>query len=263
MTTVRLAWGGPPKAIEKGWSDAEQVPAILVSYAYLQPFKLHRAEYHFRDWVMDSGAFSAMNSGTVIDLGKYTDVCAEMLAEDEQLTEVFALDVIGDPDASLANTEAMWDAGVPAIPTYHYGSPVEHLMHLAETYPKIALGGMVLKPKKQQWCEQCFARIWPKKIHGFGVNGDRLVLALPWHSVDATNWEMGPCAFGRWREYGALSVKGGEQNLRGQVLSYLQLEERARRRWAKQMAELDTEGPTVRLAVAGGTVARIKSMGPT
>ena len=34
-------------------------PALLVSYVYLKPFLANRHRYCYRDWVMDSGAFSA------------------------------------------------------------------------------------------------------------------------------------------------------------------------------------------------------------
>jgi hypothetical protein len=66
-------------------------------------------------------------------------------------------------------------------------------------------------------------------------------MALPWHSVDATNWELAPCKFGRWRSFGGakLSVRGGKQNLRAEVDWYLALERRARARWHRQMQELD------------------------
>lgn len=74
-------------------------------------------------------------------------------------------------------------------------------------------------------------------------------MALPWHSVDATNWEIGPCKFGRWQTFGAMSVRGSKQNLRAEVEWYLALERRARAKWKNQMAELAGLGTTVRLAV--------------
>ena len=79
---------------------------------------------------------------------------------------------------------------------------------------------------------------------------------LPWHSVDATSWETRTCAYGLWqsfgtsrRQYGAVSVRGSHQNLRGEIETYLTMERKARVRWHKQMEELAQVGPTVRLAV--------------
>lgn len=229
-------------------------PALLVSYVYREPFLKYRAGYRYRDWVMDSGAFSAHHSGTTIPLDAYIETCRELLATDPTLTEVFSLDVIGDHVASRVNCEAMWTAGVPAIPCYHHGEPESVLVDLARHYPKIALGGAVgLKAGyKLRWATQCFARVWPTRIHGFGFGSTMHLMALPWHSVDATNWESGPCMFGNWKRYGRMSVRGSDQNLRAEVQIFLTAEQQARVRWAKQMAELDAlpSAPTVRLAMA-------------
>src|SRR6185437_11816734 len=159
-------------------------PALLVSYVYLAPFLKNRHRYRYRDWVMDSGAFSAHNSGTGVRLADYTDCCLRLLAEDPTLTEVFALDVIGDWKASLKNCEAMWAAGVPAVPCYHVGEPESVLLGLARDYPKIALGGCVGYRDKDLFAANCFARVWPKAVHGFGFGSEKSLMALPWHSVD-------------------------------------------------------------------------------
>jgi hypothetical protein len=214
-----------------------------------------RGGYHYRDWVMDSGAFSAHNSGKEIRLQDYIDKCKQMVAEDPTLTEVFALDVIGDWRATMKNTEEMWRQGVEAIPCFHAGSPEDVLRGMARDYPKIALGGVALARGgfKMRFAEQCFARVWPAKIHGFGYGSEDAVMKLPFHSVDATNWELGPCKFGNWRAYGDLSVRGSKQNLRAEVDWYLSLERRARARWARTWEGLAKDAaPSVRLACNGG-----------
>lgn len=255
---------------------AKTPPALLVSYYYLEPFLENRAQYRYRDWVMDSGAFSAHNSGVEIELNKYIDKCLELQQSDPTLTEVFSLDVIPKDhkpltvqhaaEQSLKNCEEMWRQGVPAIPTFHRGEEESFLYEMAKLYPKIAIGGVALLrgDQKRLFCEQVFARVWPKKIHGLGMSSEELVLGLPFHSVDATNWELAPCAFGNWQKFGSMSVRGSNQDLRSQVDFYLNLEAKARVRWAKQMAELEALAPSpaklgapnVRLAVdaaaAGG-----------
>jgi len=180
---------------EKGVPQVTDAPALLVSYYYLEPFLKEQHRYRYRDWVLDSGAFSAHNSGATIDLGRYVDTCLELLEKDPSLTEVFALDVIGNAEASLKNCEEMWRQGVEAIPCFHAGEPEEFLLHIAKKYPKIALGGVALERGdfKFDFCQQCFARVWPKKIHGFGMSSPQMVYNLPFHSVDATNWEIAPC----------------------------------------------------------------------
>ena len=240
-------------------------PSLLVSFYYLKKFAASKDSYHFRDWVMDSGAFSAHNSGKEIVLQEYIDTCLELMETDPKLVEIFALDVIGDHEASLRNCEEMWRQGVQAIPCYHVGEPEDVLMEMAKSYPKLALGGAVGFAGKSEWAAQCFARVWPKKIHGFGFGGEKDILTLPWHSVDATNWELGPCAFGSWRSFGKMSVRGSTQNLRSEIDWYLKLERKAKQRWKREMETLETTGPDVRLALADeGRNDRMKiALGPT
>jgi len=265
--SVRLAMGNGPAerngALGPDPAGPEIRPALLVSYVYLKPFLVNRHKYHYRDWVMDSGAFSAHASGKRIDLSAYIDTCLRLKAEDPTLSEVYSLDVIGDWRASLENCETMWARGVSAIPCYHVGEPDAVLKGMAKDYPKIALGGCVGFKAKDKFAAQCFARVWPKRIHGFGFGTEASIMALPWHSVDATNWELGPCKFGRWQSYGQMSVRGSKQNLRSEVEWYLALERRAQHKWRARMTDLDAAttpaGPTVRLAVANGGTSENKT----
>lgn len=245
MTVVRLALAGTNenRARTAFAPHHEAKPALLVSFVYLKSFQLGRGGYGFRDWVLDSGAFSAHMSGTDIPLRTFIETAKQLLATDARLTEVFALDVIGDWKASLRNCEAMWKAGVPAIPCYHRGEPLHVLQEMARQYPKIALGGVARTriQEKNRWAAQCFARVWPKRIHGFGFGSEASVMAMPFHTVDATNWEMGPCAFGTWNTYGDLSVRGKLQNLRPEVEWFLRLEARAKVKWSRELAKLETK----------------------
>lgn len=240
--------------VEKLSGDSK--PALLISYYYLKGFLEDQDRYAYRDWVMDSGAFSAMNSGKEIVLQDYIDCCKRLMKSDPTLTEIYALDVIGDVDASLRNCEEMHRQGVPAIPTFHYGSPWGALMYIASVYPKIAIGGCVGKRDKEEFAAQCFARVWPKKMHGFNFASERSVMLHPWHSVDSTDWEIKPCKFGHWRAFGNngstkyVNWRGSTQNLRSEVEWYLQLERRARVRWKKEMQILEEISPSYPLSSA-------------
>jgi hypothetical protein len=248
--TVRLAFGNRPQ--EQQAVDTDRLPALLVSFPYLKAFVRNRHKYRFRNWVLDSGAFSMANGGKSIALADYLRICRELLDSDTPPVEIFALDVIGDHKTSASNAAAMWKAGIKAIPTFHHGEPEDALLRIAGEYPKIAIGGVAYKRglSKLRWAEQVFARVWPKKVHGFAFAAEEQVLGLPFHSVDASSWEIGPCGWGNWKQFGDLQVRGSEQNLRGEVAWFLDLEERARVKWAKQMAQLRTRNaPQVRLAV--------------
>ena len=235
-------------------------PSILTSFVYLDAFLRQRDqhEYHIRDWVLDSGAYSAHNSGKSIDLQEFIDTALRLLEEDPTLTEVFGLDVIGDWEATNKNVEEMWRQGVPAIPTYHIGEPEEYLLHIAKEYPKIALGGVARMPAgpRIEWARQCFHRVWPTRIHGFGFGGKKDMISLPWDSVDSASWEMKPGVFGIWHSYNnaPLKIRGTGQDLRVEVEHFLELEHRARIRWTKTLREEfgeDHPGPTFRFVDVG------------
>lgn len=256
MTVVRFALVSEHaglKALAVDCPDPLDRPALLVSYVYLHLFRKRQAGYRYRDWVMDSGAFSAHNAGKTIDLAAYMDTCRELLATDRTLTEVFALDVIGDWRASARNTGIMWGAGIPCIPTFHPGEPWDVLVGLAAEYPKIALGGVVgwSAKKKLEWVGQCFARIWrrdrPVRVHGLGMVGKEMLNRFPFHSVDASSWELAPRAFGEWAAYGnkRMGIRGAQVSLRVEIDHYMEMERMARHRWAREMARLE-QLPTTR-----------------
>jgi len=258
-------------------TDPSLVPALLVSYVYLQPFLANEHKYQYRDWALDSGAFSAHNSGEWVILEDYID-CYKRLADHpagQKLVEVFALDVIGDWRESVHNAELMWKVGIEAIPTFHYGMPWDVLKGLARDYPKVAIGGCVGKRDKDKFAGQCFGRVWPHALHGFGFGSEKSLMMYPWHSVDATNWEIAPVKYGHWKAFGGqrVSVRGSRQNLRAEVEWYLDLERRARERWREEMKKLvrveNPAGPSLRLAHGGdatsvsnrGTITRMKAFG--
>jgi hypothetical protein len=243
---VRLAFGGSGETLNTGIGPSRAHlprPSLLVSYVYLEQF-MRGQPYCYREWVMDSGAFSAHNSGTDINLQSYIDTCKRMRDMGIGLTEIFALDVIGDWRAGLRNCDEMRRQGIDAIPTYHVGEPEAVLRGMARDYPKLALGGAVRYRKRDAWAQQCFARVWPAKIHGLGFGSKSSVLALPWHSTDATTWIMAPMKFGRWEAYGTMPSRGAKYNIRCQVDWYLDIERQARERWRREMAELGCTGGT-------------------
>lgn len=243
MTAVRLALGGPPELLKRALAPNPRYykpPHILVSYVYLPLLDAIRDGISIESWSMDSGAFSAKKSGKVIDIEEYMQTCRDRMANDPQLTEVFALDVIGDHEGSAQNHAHMTKAGIKSMPVYHIGEPWEALEEMARTSDKIAVGGMtVLRGKKKlKFAEQCFARVWPKKVHGLGAGTEEMILSLPWHSVDASSWELGPCAFGTWKNYGHIRISTKAINLCEQVKQMLDIQQKAEWKWAKELAAL-------------------------
>lgn len=230
----------------------EDAPSLLVSYAYIDRWYSEQPRARYRDWVLDSGAFTAWRAGYDLSVERYTETCRTLLERDETLDEVFALDDITSWKRTLKNVEYMWREGVEAIPTYHYGEPEDVLRGYGRDYPKVAVGGMALmkfNSDKRRYCEQAFARLWPKKVHGFAVMDREMLLSFPWHTVDASTWCLAPRRYGRWthasRSQGKMPpTRGNSTNLTVELKHFLRLEEEMRSRWQKEMTLL--EEPDVR-----------------
>jgi len=247
--TVYLAHvplSGPQPTLEI--IDHDKAPPLLISYAFAKVWDKVRVQTRCREWVLDSGAFTALSSGKAIDLGAFIEYAQEMRASDARLAAVFALDVIGDPVASLRNTERMWEAGIEAIPCFHLGSDWTHLQELTR-YPRIAIGGAARRsPKvKAQFAAEVFRRVWPKRIHGFGFGAQRMVLQFPWHSVDASSW-TNAMRFGQWwslagkagfKGYRTAQVSHASSLMHGEIEVWARLERAAQSKWRSTWAAID------------------------
>lgn len=239
------------RALCREYADGR--PNLLVSYFHISEWEnRQRQQVRIGKWVLDSGAFTAKNQGTTIDHDAFIEKALELRQCDPLLGDVFGLDVIGDARASVRNVEIAWERGLECIPTFHFGSPWPMLEHIAKTYPKIALGGMVGRSVKlrEEFVKECFARVWPKKIHGLGMTVEATLMRYPFHSVDSSTWSLSPARYGEWRSLGGtgwrqprarLRTKGtGSPDVSGEVRWYLKFEKRLKQQWAKEMALLET-----------------------
>ncbi len=242
MTVVRLAVGGARETLLQTFVPPDK-PALLVSYLVAEDFLQDAPAISYRDWVLDSGAYTAHTLGKVIKLQDFIDYCHKLAAHERAPSEVFGLDIIGDWKGSLKNIEEMWRQGVPAIPCYHEGEPWHVLMTMCRDYPKVALGGMVGAPgnRKLAWVKECFSRVWPKRIHGFGVFNQQILHAVPFESVDSANWAY-PNIGGNWIGIGqgkwVVLRSRKTYDLRTEVRYYLKLERKLKFLWRRELAAL-------------------------
>lgn len=214
-------------------------PSVLVSIPYLKSFP-QSGEWPV--WALDSGAFTAWNSGKPISLTAYKAAVDGLSGAAPR--DIFALDVIGDAQASLANALQLQSEGYAVVPCYHYGEPTEILDEYKKRFKKVALDGCagtfsVMTPsRKLKWVEQCFSRLWPKLIHGFGMGGPQLVTRFPFDSTDASNWTTGPQRWGQWASYGRWKKKVSfrkiaGRHLRQEVEFYRRLERESESRFGR------------------------------
>lgn len=160
---------------------------LLRSYARTAPKRPSYCSGVF----LDSGAFSAFQSGLTLNVNEYIE---HIKYHGDNYEAYAGLDVIGDPKATLANQLIMDNAGLHAIPTFHLGETFSVLEYYALKYPYIALGGMVrltATAKLARWVDECWDTIYSLgancKVHAFGLTDVVLCQRYPWYSVDSTS----------------------------------------------------------------------------
>tara|TARA_R110000824_G_scaffold367453_3_gene556615 strand:+ start:3051 stop:3599 length:549 start_codon:yes stop_codon:yes gene_type:complete len=176
------------------------------------------------------------NSGKSINLADYNAACKDVDAD-----EVFGLDVIQNPEGTRRNLEKQWEAGIDAIPTFHCGSDWKYLKWACQR-PKIAVGSRM--KRKAQWLREVFRRIHPKKVHGFAMSSRKALDTVPFHSVDATSWILGPQALGLWAGFTGRQIYLGSRgastkDVWAEVLEYKRRATYAKARWAKAFEAME------------------------
>lgn len=199
----------------------QNIPHILESYHYVE--KQSFVDHMRRDGAkifLDSGAFSAWNIGTEIDLTAYCDYVkrnTDILRVEDGDIMASVLDGIGDPQKTYINQRKMEELGVRPLPCFHFGEDVRYLEWYVKHYKYITIGGMVGKsvPTLRIWLD----RIWPYmldgsgrpklKVHAFGITSIAIMEEYPWYSCDSSSW-IQAAAFGSIitpvREWGPLKV---------------------------------------------------------
>lgn len=245
MTTIYFATVGAGDAFLslKSLAGAPVPPAILVSFAYLKNFKKEELVGH--RLMLDSGAFTAHMRGKKIDIKA---LCQE--ASSPMWHEVAALDVISDPEKSLANAVLMKAHRPDVMPTFHYGEPWEFLVEYAKSFGKVGIGGLarLRSGDRLPFIEECFARAYPAKFHLFGWVQEDVLARFPFHSADSTGWEMKAAAFGKYafakgQHLGINRTKAraaaGTSFFRPEIQHFLRMQGRIRARWK---GEFDKQG---------------------
>lgn len=138
--------------------------------------------------LIDSGAFSAWNSGREIILEEYCDVCYEYKSKGWQY---FQLDVIGNQKKTFDNYEYMISKGLNPIPVFTRGANLKDLRHIRDA-KLIGLGSGV-KTKGQhayvKWFLTQEKDVDNRQIHLLGYNNLKTVFTNRVNSVDSTSWD--------------------------------------------------------------------------
>ena len=168
------------------WLEAMKGRYVLESFADIRPLT-DRYRPTWAGGMLDSGAFSEMTTGRVIDLGAYIEFCQQHGAFYDAIVNLD--DIKGDVDKSLRNLRAMEDAGLSPLPVFHQGEPLSVLTDLCASYGYIGLGFQRPIQNAKQWLDRCWNVIGDTtRVHGFGMTSR--MGGWPFYSVDSKTWML-------------------------------------------------------------------------
>ena len=211
----------PRRRAEQYAGQASQPPRAGVTYPLdaLVSFHYYRNDRAMEDvvgtkrlrMIGDSGAFSAFTQGTPIRMPEYVAWCKQW---GPSLCWYAALDVIGDPRATLTNWRAMRDRhSLHAVPTLHVGTDPRWMDHyVAEGCDFFGLGGMVGRALQSlPWVVKVFQyakRHHPHvRFHIWGVTNRKFLDNIPAYSADSSGILGAPYRFALLRLFDPVTAK--------------------------------------------------------
>jgi hypothetical protein len=159
---------------------------VLLSYAYYGDWLDKGYQQSFSHVLIDSGAFSELNTGLKIDIYAYKDWCVQWSDRADAIAGLD--DISGDWRKSLRNYEIFPNG----FPTFHETDPPELLHDLAELAieRKQWLGIGLLPPRtgKEKFIRSCLDQLPTEKLHIHGWALREYIRLNGLSSVDSTNW---------------------------------------------------------------------------
>jgi hypothetical protein len=174
---------------------------VLISYAYRNAI----------DWPLIQSLVAAGRIKVILDCGAFTvwhahrkpialdDYCAWVREHEGLFWRYFTLDVIHEPQPTMANYLAMLDRGMRPIPIFTHGSPPRVLDdYLAHDADLVAFSG----PKGAGAMPAYFARVCAhmrargRREHLLGFSNPRQMQLLHPYSTDSSTWS-GTDRYGR------------------------------------------------------------------
>ena len=158
---------------------------VLLSYAGWSDWIGKGYQQSFSRILIDSGAFSELNSGKKIELNAYADWAKQWTRHADAIAGLD--DISGDWKRSMSNY-SKFDLG---FPTFHDTDPPELLDDLIsiskERNKWIGLGLLPPRKGKENWVRNALDRI-PDDIHVHGWALREYTHLRRLDSVDSTNW---------------------------------------------------------------------------
>ena len=170
------------------------VKNILVSYWSMSKRKEIPDLSAFENIFLDSGGFSARNSGAEISVALYSAFIKR------HGFKTYANLDLKETEDTLLNQKFLEAIGLNPIPVYHMDEWLEKKESLLDDYiakyPYIAVGGVAGVRNTANLIDKYLSFVFSKtqnkvKVHGFGMTALRIIKKYPFYSVDSTNWLNG------------------------------------------------------------------------
>jgi hypothetical protein len=190
---------------------------ILVAYPYFDKdmekvlSKVPHDEYRL---IVDSGAFSAWNSGHEIKLDDYCEFLRRIEGKFAPFRAV-QLDVYGNPQATMVQYREMRDRGLDVMPVFTRGDTPEALDYFCSTADYLMFGGIATGRDNNRnyvkWFMEMLRKEHPgKQVHRLGFTDMDFVKVFRPASLDNSSHTIG-MRFGHFHLYkggGVLAVYG-------------------------------------------------------
>ena len=170
---------------------------ILVAYPYIRNNKTVISMIDkCRNFILDSGVFTMINSGKQFNLDRYVDEYADFIKRHRirQYVELDVDQIIGVRKTRELRSRLEERVGWRSIPVWHTIRGKESFVQDCKDYNYIALGYFLTEGLKSNITEK-YARAFVDKahelncrIHGLGFTKGELLKKIPFDSVDSSSW---------------------------------------------------------------------------
>lgn len=192
-----LAGNNQKKCMDFDWKNSSVY--ILESFYYADEW----VEKHiplFKDFLLDSGAFTFINSckNKNIKWEEYVDKYADFINRNK-VNHFFELDIdklVGYDNVLKLRKRLESKTGKQCIPVWHKSRGKEEYLKLCKDYNYIAIGGIAIKDiKKEEYPIFTYlineAHKQDTKVHGLGFTNLKGLEKYHFDSVDSTSWTTG------------------------------------------------------------------------
>lgn len=170
---------------------------ILMSFYYIDDVVV-RLIPRFKNFMLDSGAFTYLISGKHVDWDEYVSRYIAFIKE-HKIEKFFELDIdplIGYEKVKKIRQRIEHETGKQCIPVWHRSRGKEEFFRMCNEYPYVALGGIAVKEIKRTehkyfpwFINEAHKR--KAKIHGLGYTNLEGLKKYHFDSVDSSAWTAG------------------------------------------------------------------------